>query len=136
MTVFPRSVGTFLMSRSEISLKEAAVSRIVRISSAGTPSSPSRCRWVNAILRPLDDDLVHAVRLGEPDVHLLGTSRGEVLAHVVGPDRKLAVPAIDEHRQLDPLWPAEIDQRVHGGPDRASREEHVVDQEDAAAVDG
>src|SRR5256885_2477200 len=26
MTVFPRSVGTFLMSRSEISLKEAAVS--------------------------------------------------------------------------------------------------------------
>ena len=42
MTVFPRSVGTFLMSRSEISLKEAAVSRMVVISSAATPSSPSR----------------------------------------------------------------------------------------------
>src|SRR5947199_134042 len=50
MTVFPRSAGTFLMSRSEISLKEAAVSRMLVISAAGTPSSPSRCRCVNAML--------------------------------------------------------------------------------------
>src|SRR5439155_724051 len=50
MTVLPRSAGTFLMSRSEISLKDAAVSRMLVISPAETPSSPSRCRCVNAML--------------------------------------------------------------------------------------
>src|SRR5438093_649127 len=73
MTVLPRSAGTFLMSRSEISLKDAAVSRMLVISPAETPSSPSRCRCVNAMLTssPFDHDLVHAVRLGEPDLPLL-----------------------------------------------------------------
>src|SRR5436309_14287992 len=92
MTVLPRSAGTFLMSRSEISLKDAAVSRMLVISPAETPSSPSRCRCVNAMLTssPFDHDLVHAVRLGDPDLHLLAARGGDVLADVVGPDRQLA----------------------------------------------
>src|SRR2546428_1430358 len=138
MTVLPRSGGTFLMSRSEISLKDAAVSRMLVISPADTPSSPSRCRCVNAMLTssPFDHNLVHAVRLGEPDLHLLAARRGNVLADVVGADRELAVTAVDENRELDRLRPPEVDERVHGGADGPAGEEHVVDQEDPFPLDG
>src|SRR5205809_7484012 len=97
MTVLPRSAGTFLMSRSEISLKDAAVSRMLVISPADTPSSPGRCRCVNAMLTssPFDHDLVHAARLPEPDLYLPAARGGDVLAAVVGADRELAVPAVD-----------------------------------------
>src|SRR5438477_8450322 len=84
----------------------------------------------------LDYDLVHAVRLGEPDLHLLAAGGGEVLAHVVRTDGKLAVAPVDEHRELHPLWPAEVDQRVHRGTHGAAGEEHVVVEEDAPPVDG
>ena len=43
---------------------------------------------------------------------------------------------VDEHRELDPLRPAEVDQRVHRGTHRPAGEEHVVDEEDAPPVDG
>src|SRR5437867_9018106 len=123
------------MSRSEISLKDAAVSRMLVISPAETPSSPSRCRCVNAMLTssPFDHDLVHAIRLGEPDLHLLAARGGNVLADIVGADRQLAVTPVDQHRELDRLWPAEIDERIHRGADRAAGEEHVVDEENALA---
>src|SRR5271157_46196 len=42
MTVFPRSVGTFLMSRRDISLKDSAVSRMRSISSLESSLVPSR----------------------------------------------------------------------------------------------
>src|SRR5437870_12435207 len=120
MTVLPRSAGTFLMSRSEISLKDAAVSRMLVISPAETPSRPSKCRCVNPMLTSsrFDHDLVHAVRLGEPDLHLLAARGGDVLADVVGADRELAVAAVDQHRELDRLRPAEVDERVHRRADR------------------
>src|SRR5437667_4912599 len=138
MTVLPRSAGTFLMSRSEISLKDAAVSRMLVISPAETPSSPSRCRCVNAMLTssPFDHDLVHAVRLGESDLNLLAARGGDVLADVVGADRKLAMTPVDEDRELDRLRPSEVDERVHSGADGPAGEEHVVDEKDALALDG
>src|SRR5215470_2510873 len=105
MTVFPRSAGTFLMSRSEISLKDVAVSRMATISSLGTPSSPSRCRWVNAMVPPsaLDDDLVHAVRFRQAHRDTLAAGRGEVLADVVGTNGEFAVAAVDQDGELDRL---------------------------------
>src|SRR5262245_9123806 len=138
MIVFPRSAGTFLMSRSEISLNDAAVSRMAMISSPGTPSSPSRCRCVNAMVPPsaLDDDLVHAVRFREVHRDTLAAGGGEVLADVVGTNRELAVAAVDQDGELDRLRAPEVDQCVHRGACGAAGEEHVVDEEDAAALDG
>src|ERR1044071_3107504 len=49
MTVLPRRVGTFLMARVETSLKEAAVSRTVLISSTDNSLMPKRSFRVNAI---------------------------------------------------------------------------------------
>src|SRR5438093_8704564 len=138
MTVLPRSAGTFLMSRSAISLRSAPVSTSLVLSPAETPSSPSRCRCVNAMLTssPFDHDLVHAVRLGEPDLHLLAARGGDVLADVVGADRELAMAPVDEDRELDRLRPPEVDERVHGGADGPAGEEHVVDEEDPFPLDG
>ena len=45
------------------------------------------------------------------------------------------MPSIDQHRELDGLRAAEVDQRVHGRPDRAAGEEDVVDQQDAPTLD-
>ena len=60
---------------------------------------------------------------------------GQVLADVVGADRQLAVAAVDQDGELDARGPAEVAQRVEGGPDRAAGEEDVVDQHDRAALD-
>ena len=50
MMVLPRSVGTFLIERREISLKESAESRIVLISSTESSLIPRRSFLVNAKL--------------------------------------------------------------------------------------
>src|SRR5262249_36831270 len=50
MTVLPRSVGTFLISRPDISLNESRVSRIVVISSTDRSRMPSRSFLLNATL--------------------------------------------------------------------------------------
>ncbi len=54
---------------------------------------------------------------------------------MVGPDRQLAVTAVDEHGQADRLRPPEVDERVHRGADRPSRVQHVVDEDDGPPVD-
>jgi len=48
MIVLPRSVGTFLIERREISLKEPAESRMVSISSTESSRMPKRSFLVNA----------------------------------------------------------------------------------------
>ena len=61
---------------------------------------------------------------------------GQVLAHVVGPDRQLAVAPVDHHRQLHRPGPAVVAEGVEGGPDGAPGEQHVVDQHDGRARSG
>src|SRR5919109_1271344 len=60
---------------------------------------------------------------------------GQVLADVVGPDRELAVPAVDEHGELNSLRAAIVEQRLDRGADRATGVEHVVDQDDRLALE-
>src|SRR2546428_12123332 len=61
---------------------------------------------------------------------------GDRLADVIRADGQLAVAAVDEHRQLDPGGPAEVDDLVERGPDGAPGIENVVDQDHGASVDG
>ena len=44
------------------------------------------------------------------------------------------MPAIDHHRQLHRRRTAVLIQRIQGGAHRASREQHVVDEDDAGGV--
>src|SRR5690242_2626201 len=131
------------MSRSEISLNEAAVSSRKLSSSRESPSRPSKWRWVKgpavcvmfygplpvgslraarsdtclSLLGAGDDDFVAPVALHEPDLHRLGHRGWQILAHVVGPDRQLAMTAIHQDDQLHVVWPAEIHQGIERGAD-------------------
>ena len=84
---------------------------------------------------PVDRDGVGAVGLGQAHLDLLDQRGRQVLADEVGPDRQLAVAAVDQHGELDGLGPAEVVEGVERGADRAAGEQHVVDQHDDLAVD-
>ena len=77
----------------------------------------------------VDDDLVAAIGLQQSDVDDLVRAGRQVLAHEVGPDGELAMPAVHHHRQADRPRPAVIGQRVQGGADGAPGVEDVVDQD-------
>src|ERR1700686_1676755 len=81
------------------------------------PSSSTRAATI--FLAGNDPRLVDAVVFRHQDLDALRVRRGDVLSDVVGPDRQLAMAAIDQHRQLDGLRAAEVHQGVHrgsGGP--------------------
>src|SRR5260370_5320359 len=97
------------------------------------PSSSTSAAWV---LAGNDDRLVDPVLLVDEDFDPLRVGRRHILADVVGPDGQLAMPSIDEDRELDRARPAEIHQCVHRracGPAAAA---HVIDEGNhlAAAV--
>jgi len=46
------------------------------------------------------------------------------------------VTAIDQHRETDRARSAVVDERVHGGADGASGEQHVIHEDDDLVVDG
>src|SRR5512145_1440658 len=136
--VLPRRAGTFLISRPAISWSEAAVSTSVRISPASSSRIVSRSLRVHAIsglLRFLDHDTVLAIVLAEADGDRLPPRRGQVLADEIRPDGHLAVPAIDQDRELDHARTPQIDERVEGRAHRPPREEHVVDEDDRLVLD-
>jgi len=54
----------------------------------------------------------------------------------VGPDRQLAMAAVDQDDQADLRGPAEVADRVEGGSDGPAGVEDVVDEDDLRAVDG
>ena len=128
--VAPRSVGTFLIARSEISLNGTAVSRTRLICPAVSCSSPSRSLPSGAVtpLAPrVEHDFVPAVELLDEHVHARAVRRLDVRADDVRLDGELAPAAVDEHGQPDPRGAAEVGELVERGADGAAGEEHVVD---------
>ncbi len=75
------------------------------------------------------------VGLLEPDPDLLRGGGGQVLAHVVGPDGKLAVAAVDQHGEPDDARAAEVDEGVQGGADGAAGVQDVIDEDHDLVVD-
>src|SRR6478609_8802049 len=65
-------------------------------------------------------DVLAAVVAGQAHLDLLAVAGREVLADVVGPDRQLAVAAVDEHGQPHGAGAAEVGQGVERGPDGAA----------------
>src|SRR5262250_3407979 len=126
------------MSRSEISLNESAVSMRKRISSRDSPSRPNRCWWVNAISALLcgyEHDLVAPVPLLEPYLDRFARGSGEILPHVVGANRQLPVPAVDQHGQLHGAGSPEVHQGIERRAHGAAGIQHVVHQDDLAVVE-
>ena len=76
-----------------------------------------------------EEDPVGAVGLGELDLDPLAPRGRQVLADVVGPDRQLAMAAVDEDGELDASGPPALEERLDRRPDRAARVEDVVDED-------
>src|SRR6266566_8536392 len=105
-------------------------------SGAPTKARPSsRTSAANNFSAGNDHRLVDAVLFRHQDLDALRVGRRHVLAHVIRTDRKLAVTAVQEHRQLDRPRPAEIHQRIHRGACSAAVVDHVVDQHHHLAAD-
>src|SRR5437867_10503897 len=96
---------------------------------AGGPSG-SRGRWTDQL------DPVLSVGLAVEHLHLVPGLGGDAPAGEVGGDGKLAVSAVDEDREEDPPGAAEVEDQVDRGPDGASGEEHVIDEDDLPPLHG
>src|SRR5260370_7423264 len=78
------------------------------------PSSRTRAAYL--LLAGNDHRLVEPVLLGHQHLDALGVGGGHVLADVVGSDRQLAMPSVDEPRKRDRARPAEVGPPVHPAP--------------------
>src|SRR4051812_244866 len=131
ITSRPLSVGSFLTSRSRLRSKVRAVairrSRSSRVTSliemkcrrggwSGGRMS-SRITWISPMAVLLfsvrdQQDSVDLVYLDELHLDALVPRGRQVLPHVVGADRKLAVAAVDEDGELDPVGPPVVEERL------------------------
>src|SRR5215211_2437461 len=145
-TVRPLSVGSFFTSRSSERPKARAsessrpTSSVVRSAieircrrsrrRGGRSSSRSNGRTsaiVPSFLGLVDEqDAVDLVDLDELNLNALAVRGGQVLAHVVGADGELTVPAVDEAGQLDARGAAVFEERLDGCADRPPCREDVV----------
>src|SRR5882762_4872549 len=81
-----------------------------------------------------EHDFIHTAGLVEPHMDIFIEGGGKIFSDEIGFDGQLAMAAIDQHCKFDALRPAEVIERVHGCPDRASAEEHVIRQHHRLAV--
>src|SRR6185369_6343823 len=77
--------------------------------SVSAPDHPRRGGAPALLLHLLDDDAVDAVDLQELHADHFALRGRHVLADEVGADRQLAMAAVDDDRELDGAWPAEVD---------------------------
>ena len=80
-------------------------------------------------------DLVDLVDLDELHLDALLARRRQVLADVVGTDRKLSVAAIGEAGELHARGPAVVEERLDSGADRPPGVEDVVDEDARAPLE-
>src|SRR6266851_1309334 len=140
-TLLPRNSGTFFTSRSVTPTNDSAVSRICTRTSRGRPSMDSRCcnspfalSWGLRCIFGLEGEgkVSRSVALqsqAHPRGHL------DTRAAVLRADRQLPPAAVGEHDQRDARRAAIVEHLVHRRAHRAPGEEHVVDQQQLAAVD-
>ena len=100
--VFPRSMGTFFTSLVDISKKDSAVSRIVKISFSDNDSISRRCSWRKGTGRLLsiidgfgNQHLIGFVDFLEMDLDDFSLGCGKKFSHIISPDGKFTVTAID-----------------------------------------
>src|SRR5262245_32493278 len=88
------------------------------------------------LLRGWDQqDPVDLVDFDELDLDALLARRRQVLADVVGTDRKLSVAAVGEAGELHARGAAVVEQRLDRGANRAPRVEDVVDEHAGHALE-
>src|SRR5919201_7130752 len=152
ITSRPLRVGSFLTSRSRLRSNVRAVASNRSRSSRVTSLIEMKCRRgggaggrrssrmtlispiVGFLLRVRDQqDSVDLVHLDELHLDALVAGGREVLANVVRPDGELAVAAVDEDGELDPVGAAVVEERLDRRADRPAGVEDVVDEDNRLA---
>ena len=141
----PRSSGTFFTSRSDTETNWSAVSRMRRIIAAGSPSMVSRwCSSPSASSCRLAGTCSCGPASRRRSAAVRSRSRAPApRRRPPPPSRRRSLRAIGSSRpprststaRRTARGPAEVEQLVHRGADRAAGVEHVVDQHQLAAVD-
>src|SRR5919109_2661783 len=143
----PRSVGSFFISRSSERAKLRAVPSRRSMSSRESSATDSRCRRsaeaggsrssrmtrMSPIVGLLfwagdEQDAVDLVDLDELDLDPLAAGGRQVLADVVGTDRKLAMAAVGEAGELHPSRAAVVEKGVDRRTNGPAGVEDVVDE--------
>src|ERR671935_1433290 len=154
MTSRPFSVGSFFTSRSSdrsnvraVASRRSRSSRVTsliemkcRLGGRSGGRRSSRMTWISPNVAPFfrrgdEQDAVDLVDFDELHLDALVARGREVLADVVGTDRQLAVAAVDEDGELDPVGTAVVEERLDRRANRAARVEDVVDEDDGLALE-
>src|SRR2546427_596696 len=109
-----------------------------RARSSAAPADEWRTTTTSGLIAPMF--LAVSMKLSpllvlEPHGDGLAARGRQVLADVVRPDRQLAVPAVDQARELDGGRPAEVDDGVERRADRPAGEEDVVHEDHRLVLD-
>src|ERR1700722_19599664 len=118
-------------AKPSASVKMRSISAIPRSSIDTTSYLGKRAM----LFRVANQHSVEAIDLAQFDEYALTLWGGNVLAHVVGANRHLALAAIDEHRELNRFAPAEIGYRAECRTHGAAGIKHVIDEDDPFAVE-
>src|SRR6186713_1566717 len=145
MTSRPRRVGSFFISRSSdrssvraVPSRRSTSSRVrspieIRCrlggEAGGRRSSRITCRSPIGLLPWNEQNLIDLVDFDELDLDALLAGGRQVLADVVGADRKLAVATVGEASELHSSGTSVVEERLDRGADRAPRVEDVVDED-------
>jgi hypothetical protein len=82
-----------------------------------------------------EGDHVSTVVFVEEHVNGLAQRSGKVFTHVIGTDRQLTVPTVNENRKLNGSGAANIAERVQGRSDSPARKQHIISEDDQGVVD-
>src|SRR3989338_5075624 len=143
-TVLPRSNGTFFTSRSATPTKDSAVSSIWRRISACSPSILNRClslpfllSWGLALIL-ISCGLVQFEQefsaIVARQLQVLSCGERQFCPDHLRLHRQFASAAIHQHCQRDFRRAAVVEQFIHRGANGAAGIEHIVHQDDMAAL--
>src|SRR4029079_19055676 len=138
-TLLPRSSGTFFTSRSVTPANDSAVSRICLRISCGSPSIDSRCcsspLALSCGLGGIFQFQGELAARGALQEQALARGHFDLRAAVLRGDRQLPAAAVGEDNQRDALRTSVVEEFVHRRAHRTPGVEHVVHQQDFAALD-
>jgi len=77
-----------------------------------------------------DEDLVSVIDFLELDLNDLSSGSWQKFADIVGSYGKFTVATVDEDEKLNGVRSSQVNQAIHGSPNRSSREENIINQED------
>src|SRR5436190_12523659 len=133
-SVLPRSAGTFLISRVPTCLNASVVSRTKLISSAVSSRRPRRSLRVQRVVMSSSfsfqpSAIRFVVDFLQAHLNLFPHRGRQIFSDVIGPNRQLAMAAIDQYSELNTRGTAERIDCIHRCTHSATGIKDVIDND-------